>query len=123
MQGFKSIGSAQQFLSLYSRICNLFRPRRHLLAAAECRTSMQARFPHVERDYRRRVRVSDGERLWGKILSPVSARFSVLPAEPLPGTDNPPEQRSNEGIRKLAVRLDGFTSARLAVLLVPLREE
>lgn len=44
MQGFKSIGSAQQFLSLYSRICNLFRPRRHLLAAAEYRTSMQARF-------------------------------------------------------------------------------
>ena len=44
MQGFKSVNSAQQFLSLYSRVCNLFRPRRHLLAAAEYRTILQGRF-------------------------------------------------------------------------------
>ena len=44
IQGFKSMNSAQQFLSLFSRACNLFRPRRHLLSAAEYRTTMEARF-------------------------------------------------------------------------------
>jgi putative transposase len=44
MQGFRSMDSAQQFLSLYSRVCNLFRPRRHLLAAAQYRTTMHTRF-------------------------------------------------------------------------------
>ena len=44
MQGFKSVASAQQFLSLYSRTCNLFRPCRHLLSAAQNRTTMLARF-------------------------------------------------------------------------------
>lgn len=44
MQGFRSMDSAQQFLCLFSRVCNLFRPRRHLLAAAQYRTTMQVRF-------------------------------------------------------------------------------
>jgi putative transposase len=44
MQGFKSMDSAQRFLCLFSRACNLFRPRRHLLTAAQYRTTMQARF-------------------------------------------------------------------------------
>ena len=43
-QGFKSMDSAQQFLSLFSRVCNLFRPRRHLLSADDYRATMQARF-------------------------------------------------------------------------------
>ena len=44
MQRFKSSAQAQRFLTAFSRVCNLFRPRRHLLAAAEYRTTMQARF-------------------------------------------------------------------------------
>lgn len=44
MQGFRSIDSAQQFLSLYSRVCNLFRPRRYLLTAAEYRSTMRSGF-------------------------------------------------------------------------------
>jgi putative transposase len=44
MQGFKSMDSAQRFLRFFRRVCNLFRPRRHLLAAAQYRTTMQARF-------------------------------------------------------------------------------
>ena len=44
MQGFKSMDSAQRFLCLFSRAHNLFRPRRHLLTAAECRTTMEVRF-------------------------------------------------------------------------------
>lgn len=43
MQGFKSMDSAQRFLALFSRACNLFRPRRHLLSAAEYRTAMELR--------------------------------------------------------------------------------
>ena len=44
MHGFRPVDLAQQFLLFYSRVCNLFRPRRHLYAAAEYRMSMQARF-------------------------------------------------------------------------------
>lgn len=44
MQGFKSMDSAQQFLCLFSRVCNLFRPRRHLLPAVQYRCTMQLRF-------------------------------------------------------------------------------
>ena len=44
MQRFKSMGSAQRFLSSFSRFCNHFRVRRHLLSASEYRTTLQARF-------------------------------------------------------------------------------
>jgi putative transposase len=43
MQGFRFIDPPQHFLSLFSRVCNLFRPRRHLLTAAQYRASMQGR--------------------------------------------------------------------------------
>jgi hypothetical protein len=35
---------AQRFLTAFSRTCNLFRVRRHLLTAAEYRSSLQDRF-------------------------------------------------------------------------------
>ncbi len=44
MQGFKSAGHAQRFLSAYGPIAQHFRPRRHLLSAAEYRQEMQNRF-------------------------------------------------------------------------------
>ena len=44
MQRFKSMISAQRFLSAFSRFCNHFRLRRHLLNASEYRTILQARF-------------------------------------------------------------------------------
>ena len=48
MQGFRAMNSAQQFLNLFSRIpnhiSNHFRPRRHLLPAAQYRSMMQVRF-------------------------------------------------------------------------------
>ena len=44
MQGFRSMDSAQQFLSLFSPVCNLFRPRRHLRPAAPYRSTMAVRF-------------------------------------------------------------------------------
>jgi putative transposase len=44
MQGFKSAGHAQRFLSVYGPITQHFRPRRHLLSAAEYREEMRSRF-------------------------------------------------------------------------------
>ena len=44
MQRFKSMTSAQRFLSTFSRFCHHFRLRRHLLRASEYRTLLQARF-------------------------------------------------------------------------------
>ena len=44
LQGFKSPGHAQRFLSVYGPISQHFRPRRHLLSAAEYREEMANRF-------------------------------------------------------------------------------
>jgi putative transposase len=44
MKRFKSLRHAQRFLSAFSGICAHFRPRRHLLSAAQWRTEMVARF-------------------------------------------------------------------------------
>jgi putative transposase len=44
MQGFKSAGQAQRFLSAYGPIAQHFRPRRHLLSAADYRQEMRDRF-------------------------------------------------------------------------------
>ena len=44
MQGFKSPGHAQRFLSAYGPIAQHFRPRRHLLSAVAYRTEMRNRF-------------------------------------------------------------------------------
>ena len=44
MKRFKSSRHAQRFLSAFSGISAHFRPRRHLLSAAEWRTEMADRF-------------------------------------------------------------------------------
>jgi putative transposase len=44
MQGFKSSGQAQRFLSAYGPIAQHFRPRRHLLSAPVYRQEMVQRF-------------------------------------------------------------------------------
>jgi putative transposase len=44
MQGFKSAGHAQRFLSAYGPIAQQFRPRRHLFPASEYRLERQKRF-------------------------------------------------------------------------------
>jgi putative transposase len=44
LQGFKSPGHAQRFLSAYGPIAQHFRPRRHLLPASEYRQAMGKRF-------------------------------------------------------------------------------
>jgi putative transposase len=44
MQGFKSPGHAQRFLSAYGPIAQHFRPRRHRLSASAYRQEMRRRF-------------------------------------------------------------------------------
>ncbi|MEW2491844.1 IS6 family transposase [Streptomyces sp. NPDC048411] len=44
MKGFRSVGGAQRFLSAFSGISLHFRPRRHLITAAEHRLEMTIRF-------------------------------------------------------------------------------
>ncbi|MEY9997580.1 hypothetical protein ABIE67_009699 [Streptomyces sp. V4I8] len=44
MRRFRSAGGAQRFLSAFSGISPHFRPRRHLLPAAEYRAEMTERF-------------------------------------------------------------------------------
>jgi putative transposase len=44
MKGFRSVGGAQRFLSAFSDISPLFRPRRHLMTATEYRAEMTTRF-------------------------------------------------------------------------------
>ncbi|GAB3170696.1 IS6 family transposase [Streptomyces incanus] len=44
MKGFRSVGGAQRFLSAFGGISSHFRPRRHLMTAAEHRLEMTIRF-------------------------------------------------------------------------------
>ena len=44
MGRFRGHVSAQRFLSSFARVCNLFRPGRHLLSASEYRTLLRRRF-------------------------------------------------------------------------------
>jgi putative transposase len=44
MQGFKSAGHVQRFLSAFGPIFQHFRPRRHLLSASEYRPTMRQQF-------------------------------------------------------------------------------
>jgi len=61
-------------------------------------------------------------RLWARILTPGDAKFTVMEAQALPTSPHPEGQKKNDGVRKLAIHLPGATDARLAVLLVPLKE-
>jgi putative transposase len=56
MQGFKSPGQAQRFLSAYGPIAQHFRPRRHLLSAPEYRHELRQRL-----------------QMWGEITGTVMA--------------------------------------------------
>lgn len=49
MGRFRSLCSAQRFLSAFARACNLFCPRRHLFAVAQYRSTMESRFRYLAR--------------------------------------------------------------------------
>ncbi|MFD0867686.1 Ig-like domain-containing protein [Paenibacillus residui] len=60
------------------------------------------------------------KRLLVKILSPGEAKFSVMPAEPLPTSPNPSGQNPNIGVRKLAIHMEGVLNTTISVWMVPL---
>ena len=61
----------------------------------------------------------DDKQLDARILAPASARFEVCPAGPLPTSPHPAGQKSNEGVRKLAIHLSNSKELRLTVIFVP----
>jgi hypothetical protein len=73
----------------------------------------------IESDGRAASLRQAGTQLRAEILSPAGAKFQIMDAQPLPTSPHPEEQARNEGVRKLAVHLDGIINTRLAVLLVP----
>ena len=60
-----------------------------------------------------------GKRMRVHINAPADARLTVMPAEPLPDSPNPPGQRDNKGVQKLAIRLQAVRDARLEVVVTP----
>ncbi len=57
--------------------------------------------------------------LTAQILAPTEARFTVMPAEPLPNTPHPEKQANNAKYRKLAIHLPAAKDTRVTVLLAP----
>jgi len=53
------------------------------------------------------------------ILSPSNAKFTSMPAAPLPTSPHPEKQNENRGVRKLAIHLTDAREARIAVLFAP----
>ena len=60
-----------------------------------------------------------GKQLEARILSPVSAPFTVRAAEPLSTSPNPAGQKRNEDVRKLAIHLPDAGNVRLTVMFTP----
>ncbi len=61
-----------------------------------------------------------GREMSARLLSPSGAKFTVMKAEPLPTSPQPPKQANNDRYRKLAIHLTEVKDLRLAVLFTPL---
>ena len=64
-----------------------------------------------------------GREMSARLLSPSGAKFTVMKAEPLPTSPQPPKQANNDRYRKLAIHLADVKDLRLAVLFTPLPGE
>ena len=61
----------------------------------------------------------NSKQMVAELLSPAEAKFTVLKAEPLPSSPNPPKQKVNRGISRLTVHLPGVTETRISVRFSP----
>ena len=61
----------------------------------------------------------NGKQLQARILAPAAAQFEVRAADPLPTSPNPAGQRSNDGVRKLAIHFRDAEKVRLSVEFIP----
>ena len=105
--------------------------RKQVLVQDEVRTSQPSEvwwFMHthaqvqVSPDGATAVLTQGKARLQARILTPATAGFQVLAAEPLPNSAHPEKNGKNDRYRKLAIEVKGATDLRLAVLLTPLKE-
>lgn len=67
-------------------------------------------------DKRQATLRQDGKSLVVDLVSPAAAAFDLLPAGPGPASPKPAKQASNDGRRKLAVRLEDTTAANIQVV-------
>ncbi len=78
-------------------------------------TQAQVRF---SRDRREAILSQDGKQLRVRLITP-DAALQVLDARPLPAAPDPKQQHRNEGIRKLAIKLEDVREATIVVHLQP----
>lgn len=71
----------------------------------------------LSRDGRCAVLRQNEKQMYAVLCGPKEAVFQVLPAQPLPGTPNPPQNSCNEGLRRLAVHLPNADRVNLCVRL------
>lgn len=102
--------------------------RREVLVQDEVRTARPSEvwwFMHTEAAVeiapggRSAVLTQNGQSMRVHLSGPADAVFVLMDAKPLRGTAVAAGQDANEGIRKLAVRLDAVTNVRMAVRFTP----
>ncbi len=69
----------------------------------------------ISEDGRSAVLYQNGKRLFARILNGAGGKFSVMKATPLPLSPVIPGQRTNEGIKKLTVRLEAEGCVDLSI--------
>ncbi|MBQ2793156.1 MAG: heparinase II/III family protein [Clostridia bacterium] len=69
----------------------------------------------VSDDGKSAVLSQNGKRLYARIIEGKGAKFTVMPAIPLPCSPKIEGQKMNEDVRKLSVRLDGVEKITLAI--------
>jgi hypothetical protein len=68
---------------------------------------------------RRATLTLGGKEMEARILAPASAFFENRPAEPLATSPHPAGQKTNDGVRKLAIHLPNARGLRLTVVFIP----
>jgi hypothetical protein len=106
----------------------LFDQRRQVLVQDEIETYIPSEiwwFMHTKADIQvaadgaSAVLSMNNRMLVAQILSPAGARFSVMPAAPLPTSPTVAGQNPNSGYRKLAIYLQDIKETRISVLFTP----
>jgi hypothetical protein len=65
----------------------------------------------------------DSAKVEVELISPAAAKFTVMDAVPLPVSPKSDVQNKNEGIRKLAINMQGITDERVVVEIRPLKNK
>jgi len=75
----------------------------------------------IEASGKQAVLTLDGETLHVHLLAPDGASFQTMDAAPLPSSPRPKRQGTNDGVRKLMIRVaaDGDAPVRIAVAFIP----